>query len=296
MSRVGVVVEVPSNVREIRGGQTMGELEGRVAIITGGASGIGAASARLFVEHGARVIVADLQTDLGSALARELSPSVVFQRTDVSNENDVRAAVSRAEAAFGRLDCMFNNAGFGGALGTVVETPVEEWDLTFHVLVRGVFLGMKHSAPLIRRQGGSIVSTASAAGFVGGYSPHAYAAAKAAVIQLTKSVALEMAEDRIRVNCICPGFIATPLALNTVGKPQSAMDALKPPMARMQPIQRPGEPRDIAEMALFLASDRASFVTGQALVVDGGFTAGRPWRDQPEWQRAARPFTVYRQR
>jgi NAD(P)-dependent dehydrogenase (short-subunit alcohol dehydrogenase family) len=275
----------------------MGELEGRVAVITGGASGIGAATTRLFVENGARVVVADLQSDLGNALASELSPNVVFQRTDVSREEDVHAAVSRAETAFGRLDCIFNNAGFGGALGTITETPVEEWDLTFHVLVRGVFLGMKHAAALIRRQGGgSIVSTASMAGLIGGYSPHAYGAAKAAVIQLTKSVALEMAEHRVRVNCICPGFIATPLALGTVGKPQSVLEARKPQMIGAQPIERPGEPNDIAEMALFLAGDRSTFITGQAFVVDGGFAAGRPWRDQPEWQRVARPFKVYRQR
>jgi NAD(P)-dependent dehydrogenase (short-subunit alcohol dehydrogenase family) len=274
----------------------MGELDGRVAIITGGASGIGAATVRVFVESGARVVIGDLQSDLGNALARELSPSVIFQRTDVSKEDDVLALVSRAETAFGRLDSIFNNAGFGGALGGIAETPVEEWDLTFDVLVRGVFLGMKHAAPLLRRQGGSIISTASAAAFIGGYSPHAYAAAKAAVIQLTKSVSLELAEDRVRVNCICPGFIATPLALNTVGKPASAMEDRKSWLVQAQPIERPGEPRDIAEMALFLASDRSGFVTGQAFVVDGGFSAGRPWREQPEWMRVARPIKVYRQR
>lgn len=272
----------------------MGELDGRVAIITGGASGIGAATTRLFVENGARVVIGDLQSDLGNALVEKLSPNVLFQRTDVSKEDDVRALVDRAATGFGRLDAIFNNAGFGGALGGIADTPVEEWDLTFNVLVRGVFLGMKHAAPLLRKQGGSIISTASVAGLIGGYSPHAYAAAKAAVIHLTQSVALEMAPDRVRVNCICPGFIATPLALNTVGKPESAMEPLKAQMSRAQPIERPGEPTDIAEMALFLASDRSTFVTGQAFVVDGGFSAGRPWRDQPEWLRVARPFKVYR--
>jgi NAD(P)-dependent dehydrogenase (short-subunit alcohol dehydrogenase family) len=273
----------------------MKELDGRVAIITGGASGIGAATARLFVANGARVVIGDLQEDLGNALARELAPQVVFQRTDVSKEADVRALVARADSSFRRLDCIFNNAGFGGALGGVAETPVEEWDLTFDVLVRGVFLGMKHAAPLLRRQGGgSIVSTASVAALLAGYSPHAYAAAKAAVIQLTKSVALEMAESHVRVNCICPGFIATPLALNTVGKSQSVLESRKAGMEKAQPIERPGEPNDIAEMALFLASDRSTFITGQAFVVDGGFAAGRQWRDQPEWQRVARPFKIYR--
>lgn len=272
----------------------MSELEGRVAIITGGASGIGAATTRLFVENGARVVIGDLQPELGEALARELAPNVVFQKTDVAKEAEVKAMVARAESAFGRLDCIFNNAGFGGVLGGIAETDTGEWDVTFAVLVRGVFLGMKHAAPLLRRQGGSILSTASVAGIRSGYSPHAYAAAKAAVIQLTQSVALEMAPDKVRVNCICPGFIATPLALNTVGRPESAMDSRKPRMAEAQPIERPGEPRDIAEMALFLASDRSTFVTGQAFVVDGGFSSGRLWRDQPEWQRTARPIKVYR--
>jgi NAD(P)-dependent dehydrogenase (short-subunit alcohol dehydrogenase family) len=274
----------------------MAELENRVAIVTGGASGIGAATVRLFVENGARVVIADMQHERGEALSRELAPNAVFHRTDVTREDDVRAMVVRAESSFGRLDCIFNNAGFGGALGGIAETPVQEWDMTFEVLVRGVFLGMKHAAPIIRRQGGSIISTASVAAMVAGYSPHAYAAAKAAVIQLTKSVALELAEARVRVNCICPGFIATPLALNTVGKADAEMEPRKAWMSGAQPIERPGEPRDIAEMALFLASDRSSFITGQAFVVDGGFQAGRAWRKQPEWIKSARPVKVYRPR
>ena len=250
----------------------MGELERRVAVITGGASGIGAATTRLFVENGARVVVADLQSDLGNALASELAPNVIFQRTDVSNEQDVRAAVSRAEAAFGRLDCMFNNAGFGGALGTITETPVEDWDITFHVLVRGVFLGMKHAVPHMRAGGGgSIVSTASVAGLRGGAGPHAYSAAKAAVINLTRSVALEVAKDNIRVNCICPGGIHTPL----IGRRFPGSDEqLAQLLAAVQPLPREGTPDDIAAMALYLASDEARFVTGAAMVVDGGFTAG----------------------
>lgn len=272
----------------------MAELEGRVAIVTGGASGIGAATVRLFVENGARVVIADMQSARGEALSRELAPNAVFQQTDVTREDDLRAMVARAESSFGRLDCIFNNAGFGGALGGISETRTDEWDMTFYVLVRGVFLGMKHAAPLIRRQGGSIISTASVAAMVAGYSPHAYAAAKAAVIQLTKSVAMELAEARVRVNCICPGFIATPLSLNTVGKPDTEMEPRKAWMSNAQPIERPGEPRDIAEMALFLASARSSFITGQAFVVDGGFHAGRAWRKQPEWIRVARPVKVYR--
>ena len=237
-----------------------------------------------------------MQEERGQAVAAELGKSAVFQRTEVSREDDVRALVARAQQEWGRLDCIFNNAGFGGALGPVAETPVEEFDLTFAVLVRGVFLGMKHAAPLLCRQGGSIINTASVAGLVAGWSPHAYAAAKAAVIQLSKSVALELAPHRVRVNAICPGFIATPLALNTVGRTASASeaDAARETMAAAQPIPRPGEPDDIAQMALFLASDSSTFVTGQALSVDGGFSSGRRWEDQPDMFRKYRPFRVYR--
>jgi len=274
----------------------MGALDGRVAIVTGGASGIGAHTARLFVEEGARVVIGDMQDELGRAVAGELRGAALFQHTEVSREDDVRALVAAAEKAFGRLDCIFNNAGFGGALGPVAETPVEEFDLTFAVLVRGVFLGMKHAAPLLCRQGGSVISTASVAALMAGYSPHAYAAAKAAVIQLSRSVALELAPHRVRVNCICPGFIATPLALNTVGRTQTGADveAAKAGMARAQPIPRAGEPNDIAQMALWLASDASTFVTGQHFVVDGGFNAGRAWSEQPDWLRRWRPLKVYK--
>ena len=274
----------------------MGALDGRVAIVTGGASGIGARTVRLFVEQGARVLIGDMQEELGRTVADELRGSALFQRTEVSREDDLRALVARAEQAWGRLDCIFNNAGFGGALGPISETPVDEFDLTFAVLVRGVFLGMKHAAPLLSRQGGSVINTASVAGLVAGYSPHAYAAAKAAVIQLSRSVALELAPLRVRVNCICPGFIATPLALNSVGRQQTGaqLEAAKAGMANAQPIARAGEPDDIAQMALWLASDASTFVTGQHFVVDGGFSAGRPWSEQPEWLKKWRPLRVYR--
>jgi NAD(P)-dependent dehydrogenase (short-subunit alcohol dehydrogenase family) len=274
----------------------MGALDGRVAIVTGGASGIGARTVRLFAEQGARVVIGDMQEEAGRAVAAELGKSAVFQRTEVSREDEVRALVARGEQEWGRLDCIFNNAGFGGALGPISETPVEEFDLSFAVLVRGVFLGMKHAAPLISRQGGSIINTASVAGILAGYSPHTYAAAKAAVIQLSKSVALELGPKRVRVNSICPGFIATPLALGTVGRKASAeeAEAARKQMAEAQAIPRPGDPNDIAQMALFLASDASTFVTGQAFVVDGGFAAGRRWEEQPEMFTRYRPFRIYR--
>ena len=270
-------------------------LDGRVAVITGGASGIGARTAERFVDAGARVVIADMQRERGAETARALGDAAIFVYAEVQREPDVAGAVATALERFGRLDCIFNNAGFGGALGPVDETPVEEFDLTFAVLVRGVFLGIKHAAPVLKKQGsGSVINTGSVAGLRAGYSPHAYAAAKAAVIQLTKSTALELAPHSVRVNCICPGYIATPLAANTVGRPDSEIDAVRPTMAAAQPIPRPGEPEDIAQAALWLASDASSFVTGQALVVDGGVELGRAWDEQPQFFRQARSIKVYR--
>jgi NAD(P)-dependent dehydrogenase (short-subunit alcohol dehydrogenase family) len=273
----------------------MGRFEGRVALVTGGASGIGERTTRLLAEEGARVLVADLSRERGRAVAASLGKSAAFCETEVSREDQVRAAVAAAVAAFGRLDVLVNNAGFGGALGPLESTPVEEWDVTFAVLVRGPFLGMKHAVPALRAAGGgAVVNIASVAGQVGGFGPHAYSAAKAALIQLTRSAALELAEQAIRVNAICPGFIATPLATNAVGRPAERVAQAKPAMARAQPIARPGEPEDIAQAVLWLASDAASFVTGQTLVVDGGLTAGRRWSEQPEFFRQHRPLRVYR--
>jgi NAD(P)-dependent dehydrogenase (short-subunit alcohol dehydrogenase family) len=273
----------------------MGQLEGQVALITGGASGIGERTARVFVGEGARVVIADMQEERGREVARSLGTVARFERAEVSREPEVRRAIARATEEFGRLDVLFNNAGFGGALGPIEATAVEEWDLTFQVLVRGVFLGMKHAAPVMKRQrSGSILSTASVAALRGGYSPHAYAAAKAAVIQLTRSVALELAEHGIRVNCICPGFIATPLAANAVGRDPALVERAKEGMVGAQPVPRAGDPDDIAQAALFLAGPHSGFVTGQALVVDGGLTAGQPWKRQPDFFKTARPIKVYR--
>lgn len=252
----------------------MGRLEGSVAVITGGASGMGEATVRRFVDEGARVVIADVQDAKGHAIADKLAGGAVYQRTDVAQEGDVKAAVARALDEFGRLDCMFNNAGFGGATGPIDEIPVDEYDYTMNILLRGVFLGIKHAAAVMKKQqSGSIISTASVAGLSGGRGPHIYSAAKAAVINLTRSVAIELAEQHIRVNCICPGAIATPLIAAASGDPD-ALDQIRPFIAKFQPIQRSGEGSDIAAAALWLASDESSFVTGHAMVVDGGLTAG----------------------
>ena len=273
----------------------MERLKNKTAIITGGASGIGAASARLFVEEGARVLIADTQTDRGQALAKDLGDAAAFHQVDVTREDDIRAVVEDAVKRWDRLDCIFNNAGFGGALGSIETTTVEEFDITFDVLLKGVFLGIKHAAPVMRAAGrGSIINTASVAGLKTGESPHLYSVAKAAVIHLTRSVALELGEHGVRVNCICPGIIATPLA---AGRPNASDESLKrlaEGLARAQAMGRVGQPEDIARAALWLASDDSEWVTGHAQVVDGGAFAGRPWSRQGDWITADRPIKLYR--
>ena len=270
----------------------MNRMTDRVAVITGGASGMGEATVRRFVDEGARVVIADLQDAKGNTLADTLGGAAVYQHTDVAEERDVRAAVERAVAEFGRLDVMFNNAGIGGAIGPIDQTSVEDYDRTMNVLLRGVFLGIKHAAPVMKRQGsGCIISTSSVAGLSGGRGPHIYSAAKAAVINLTRSVAIELAEHSIRVNCICPGGIATPLLAGALGGTEEALALVRERLAMLQPIPRSGMPDDIANTALWLASDEASFVTGQAIVVDGGLTAGGRWATMPEGMRTHRPMT-----
>lgn len=260
----------------------MGRLEGQVAVITGGASGIGEATVRLFVEEGARVVIADIQDEKGEALASSLGEAAVYRHTDVSQEADVQAAVNLAVSAFGRLDCMFNNAGILGTVGPIAEIPLDEYEQTMAVLLRSVFLGIKHAAAVMQPQGrGSIISTSSIAGIVAGDGPHVYATAKAAVIHLTRSTAIELAESGIRVNVICPGGIVTPLVTQGVPDAQQAVEMARAALRNFQPIHRAGEPEDIARAALWLASDESSFVTGHALVVDGGAILGRQWSQQP---------------
>lgn len=257
----------------------MGRMDGKVAVITGGASGIGETTVRLFVEEGARVVIADVQDDRGNALAGELGGLAAYRRTDVTVEDDVKAAVTLAASKFGRLDCIFNNAGIVGTIGPIEDTPAEEYDLTMNILLRGPFFGMKHAAPVMKSQGsgGSIISTASVAGVAGGDGPHIYSVAKAGVMHLTKSVALELATHNIRVNAICPGGIVTPLITQGIPNVEQAADMARAGLKNFQPIRRAGEPEDIAYAALWLASDESTFVTGQSIVVDGGLTAGRQW-------------------
>jgi NAD(P)-dependent dehydrogenase (short-subunit alcohol dehydrogenase family) len=256
----------------------MGQLSGKVAIITGAASGMGRAASILFSREGANVVLADLNTAGGEEVAKEASDAgqrCVFQRTDVSAEADVAALVARAVSEFGRLDIIFNNAGIGGAVGPLDEVSVEDWDRTQAVCLRGVFLGIKHAVPAMRRQGGgAIISTASIAGIDGYPGLHAYCAAKAGVVNLTRSASIEYAADRIRVNCIAPGGISTPILYGGGGIRGGAKETTDAWLEKAQPLPIAGQPEDIAQAALFLASDASRFITGHTLVVDGGATAG----------------------
>jgi NAD(P)-dependent dehydrogenase (short-subunit alcohol dehydrogenase family) len=251
----------------------MSKLAGKVAIVTGGASGMGRASVMRFLAEGAKVMVADLNEANGAetlavAKAQGHADAVGFVRCDVAKEADVAAVVAETMKRFGRLDIAYLNAGVGGAFGPIAETSVEDWDYTFAVLVRSVFLGMKHCSLAMRKfgHGGVILATASIAGMVGGAGPHAYSAAKAAVINLIENVAAELGPHRIRVVGIAPGVISTPLLHR--GKPERYEAQFK-----RQPWPDRGEPEVIADVAAFLCSDDARFITGETIKVDGGLLA-----------------------
>ena len=256
-----------------------GRLEGKVALITGGCSGIGLGTVELFVAEGAQVVAADLQADKGAALEARFKDKVRFAKCDVTQEADIAAAVQLAVSAFGGLDVLFNNAGACGTRGGVEDMNAAEWDRTFALLVRGPMLGMKHAVPAMKaRGGGSIINTASIAGLQAGWGPLAYSTAKCAVIHLSKVASAELAPQRIRVNAICPGLIATSIFGASLGLPIAVADQMAARVAEvapaMQPIPKAGVPDDIAQMALFLGSDASAFVTGGHFVVDGGITIG----------------------
>jgi len=250
-----------------------GRLEGKTAVITGAASGIGAGTARLFVDEGARVVVADMQVDAGRALVAELGDSARFAEVNVLDEAQIAAVVDLAVSEFGQLDIMFNNAGIVGAVGRISEMPVEAWDNTIAILLRGVFLGVKHAARVMLPQNsGVIINTASTAGVLGGLGPHAYTAAKHGVIGLTKSVANELAPNSIRVNAIAPGNTVTAMTASVTSGDPDDLDGTNTRIASMSPLGYAGVPHDIAAAALYLASDDARYVTGHTLVVDAGQT------------------------
>jgi NAD(P)-dependent dehydrogenase (short-subunit alcohol dehydrogenase family) len=253
----------------------MGRLEGKVAVVTGAASGIGEGTVRRFVEEGARVIVADLQEDGGREVAKSLGDAARFIRTDVTREADIATAVDTAVESFGRLDIMVNNAGIVGAIGSIVETSVEDYDATMAVLSRAVFLGMKHAGRLmVPQRSGAIVSLASTAGVVGGLGPHVYTMAKHGVIGLTKSVASEFSKSGVRVNAVAPGNTVTAMTSDVITGDPARIDEAHKAIEEMSPLGIAGVPADIAAAILYLASDEARYVTGHTLVVDAGQTTG----------------------
>ena len=278
----------------------MERLQGKVAMVTGAASGIGAATARRLVDDGATVLLTDIQDKAGEGLAEALGERAEYQHCNVANEDDVAGAISWAVDRWGRLDGLHNNAGFGGATGPLEEITADEWHQTMDVLLTSVFYGIKHATPVMKaQQAGSIVNTASVCGLVGGVGPHVYTAAKTAVVGLSRSLALELAEHNVRVNAVCPGYIATSLA---AGRTVSEIDAeelesrlahARSNTANSQPIGRTGEPSDIAAVVSWLMSDDSEWVTGTAQVVDGGLIAGRPWRKQSSWITDHRPIGMY---
>jgi NAD(P)-dependent dehydrogenase (short-subunit alcohol dehydrogenase family) len=266
----------------------MGRLEGKVAVITGATSGIGWRTAEIFVAEGAKVVAAGRRGAEGEALAKKLGANCLFKQTDVTDEAQMKALISHAVEKFGRIDCLFNNAGGPAQTGGIEGLDVAQFDAAMATLVRSVMLGMKHAAPHMRRQGsGSIINNGSIAGHLAGYSSSlVYGAAKAAVIHFTKCVAMELGEAGVRVNSISPGAIATGILAKAMGLEPGAADnkadVLEGLFKSAQPIPRAGIPDDIAHAAAFLASDESSFINGADLVIDGGVIGGRNWTQQQQ--------------
>lgn len=251
-----------------------GKLENKVAIITAGGSGIGAATARRFVQDGASVVVADISGRRAEEVASAISASggnAVPLKMDASDPEGVQATIKLALDTYGRLDIMFNNAGMADA-ASLDETSLESWNRVIAVTLTSTFLGLKYCLPIMRRQsGGAVINTASVSGTGGDYGLSSYNAAKAGVINLTRAAAIENAKFNIRVNCVCPGAINTRAAQILGG---DRADEFRRIQAKAHPLGRMGEPEEIASAVAFLASAEASFITGAALMVDGGVTAG----------------------
>ena len=266
----------------------MGRLDGKVAVITGATSGIGLRTAEIFVAEGAKVVVAGRRIPEGEMLAERLGANCIFRQADVTVEEQVASLIKLAIDKFGRLDCLFNNAGGPAQTGGIEGLEVGRFDLAMATLVRSVMLGMKHGAPYMKRQGfGSIINNGSIAGRLAGFSSSiVYGAAKAAVIHLTKCVAMELGESGVRVNSISPGAIATGIFAKALGLSVEAAENTPPVMREAyksaQPIPRAGLPDDIAYAAVFLASDESTFINGHDLVVDGAITGGRNWSQQQQ--------------
>ncbi|MEM0356929.1 MAG: SDR family oxidoreductase [Candidatus Bathyarchaeia archaeon] len=250
-------------------------LKNKIALITGAGSGIGQASATLFAKEGAKVAVVDLVKEAGEETVKMIKDSggdAIFIQADVTKAGDVQKMIETTVNRYGRLDILFNNAGVN-IMAPITETSEELWDKIININLKGVFLGCKYAVPvMVKQQGGVIINTASTFAWVGALNFSAYCASKGGVLAFTRALALELAPYKIRVNCICPGTIETPLVRQIwekSGKPEEMRES----RLKLHPIGRLGKPEDVANAALFLASDEASFITGTALFVDGGYTA-----------------------
>jgi len=273
----------------------MARLDGKICIVTGATSGIGRRTAEIFVAEGARVVAAGRRADLGAALEKELGAErLLFKRADVTQEAEFKALIDACLAKWGRVDCLFNNAGGPAPVGGIETIPVDGFDAAMASLVRSVMLGMKHVTPVMVKQGGgSIINNGSVAGRRAGMSSSMiYSAAKAAVNHLTVCVAMQLGEKNIRVNSISPGGIATGIFGKALGlsheDAEKTAETMKGVFAANQPIPRAGLTDDIARAAVFLASDESSFVNGHDLVVDGGLFGGRMWTPHQQGLNALR--------
>jgi NAD(P)-dependent dehydrogenase (short-subunit alcohol dehydrogenase family) len=274
-------------------------LTGKVGLITGGAVGIGRATALAFAREGARVVVADILAEEGAETVRLVQAqggSALFVPCDVSRSDQVKVLIARTVAAYGRVDCAFNNAGMEGQIAATADCDEDNWDCVIAVNLKGVWLCMKYEIQqMLRQKSGAIVNTSSVAGVVAERGFPAYAAAKGGVVQLTRTAAVEYAGTGLRINAVCPGIIMTPMIDRALAK--MSVNAMAPGLARpsllsrladrvmhtrpaqkmmtglMQPLGRPGQPEEVAEAVVWLCSDAASFVTGHSMLVDGGMTA-----------------------
>jgi NAD(P)-dependent dehydrogenase (short-subunit alcohol dehydrogenase family) len=249
-----------------------GQLEGKVALETHAGSGIGREAARQFAKAGAKVVVSDVVVDGGQETVRQIKADggeAVFVRADVAQEADVEALVRETIETYGRIDCAHNNAGIAGDMATTAECPRENWDRTIAINLTGVWLCMKHELPhMLAQAGGAIVNTSSVAGLVGFENLPAYVASKHGVAGLTRTAALEYAQQNIRVNAVCPGVIRTPMVERIVTD-----DETEAQFAALEPVGRMGRPEEVAEAVVWLCSDAASFVTSMPMAVDGGLVA-----------------------
>uniref|UniRef100_A0A7N0THA7 Ketoreductase domain-containing protein n=1 Tax=Kalanchoe fedtschenkoi TaxID=63787 RepID=A0A7N0THA7_KALFE len=251
-------------------------LEGKVALITGGASGIGESTAKLFAQHGAKVVIADVQDALGASVCEAIGSNSSFLHCDVTDEAQVKNAVDETAAAFGKLDVMFNNAGVSDPKkARIIDNQKADFERVLSVNVTGVFLGIKHAASvMVPARAGSIISTASVSSRIGGAASHAYCASKHAVLGLTRNAAVELGQFGIRVNCLSPYALLTPLAVEFAGRSRDRFEAVSESRGNLKGRRLRAD--DVANAALYLASDEAQYVSGHNLVVDGGFTVVNP--------------------